>query len=289
MIGQGNIQKIISMAIEEDTFPSFLILTGVKGSGKKTLIKEYIYPKLAESGFGRYWLPDTKIESIREMIRMANKISNTVFILPDADGMSVPAKNAMLKVVEELPNNNIFIMTLEDINNTLPTIKSRASVYTMDSYTREELKEYCIGKFLIDSGELDLCLDIAKVPRDIDLLVMMQITTFYKYVQLVIDNISKVSGSNSFKIADKVAIKEDEEGYDLCLFWKAFIRECNDRAVLNFEKDEIPKGLSYLFWSRETSRVLVRSRIKGINRQMLFDTWILNVREVSNEFANNSQ
>lgn len=288
MIGQENIQKVISTAIEENTFPSFLILTGTKGSGKKTLINEYIYPKLAEGGFGRYCLPDIKIESIREMIRMANKMSNTVFILTDADGMSVPAKNAMLKVVEELPNNNIFIMTLEDINNTLPTIKSRASIYAMDSYTRQELKEYCMGKSIINLDELDICLDIAEVPRDIDLLEKMEATTFYEYVQLVIDNISKVSGSNSFKIAGKVAIKEDDEGYDLRLFWKAFIRECTGRAVSYFEDNANSTGLQYLFWSRETSRVLIKSRIKGINRQMLFDTWILNVREVANEFAGNS-
>ena len=261
----------------------------MKGSGKKTLINEYIYPKLADNGFGRYCLPDIKIESIREMIRIANKISNTVFILPDADGMSVPAKNAMLKVVEELPNNNIFIMTLEDINNTLPTIRSRASIYSMNSYSKQELKEYYMNKFIIDLNELDICLDIAEVPGDIDLLGIMQVATFYEYVQLVIDNISKVSGSNSFKIAEKVAIKEDGEGYDLRLFWKAFIRDCNERAVSYFEQNNNSKGMQYLFWSRETSRALVKSCIKGINRQMLFDTWILNVREVSNEFANNSQ
>lgn len=279
MIGQAKLRKKITSYIEDGGFASFSIFTGIAGSGKKTFIRERVCPQLKEKGFGEYWLPDVKIEDVRTMIKMSYKLSNTVFIIPDADTMSVQAKNAMLKVVEELPNENIFIMTLEDINNTLPTIKSRAQVFTMDSYNKNELTEYYVQRPVVDMEELDICVDIAETPYDISILIAMQPTEFYEYVQLVVDNIAIANGANVFKIASKVALKDIDEGYNLRLFWRAIIRECNSRACKCFDDKKDSQGLQYLFWSRETSRVLVKLRTKGINRQMLFDIWILNIRE----------
>ena len=285
MIGQTTIRRDLGIFIGKDTFPRFSIITGMKGSGKKTLIKEFICPQLKELDIGKYTVPDVKIESIRDMIHLAYKLSDMLFIIPDADTMSNGAKNALLKVVEEPPRNNYFIMTLEDINNTLSTIHSRAQVFSMDLYTKDELRQYYISRPAINMDEMDLCVEIADTPWDISTLIAMEPTTFYEYTQLVVDNICKTSGANSFKIADKVAIKDISEGYDLRLFWKAFIRECNDRACGYFENKEDSKGMEYLFRSRETSRTLSKLNIKGINRQMLFDRWILSIRELSYEFA----
>ena len=175
-------------------------------------------------------------------------------------------------------------MTLEDINNTLPTIKSRAQVFTMDSYAKDELTEYYVQCPVVDMEELDLCTDIAETPYDISILIAMQPTEFYEYVQLVLDNIAVTSGANVFKIASKVALKDTDEGYDLRLFWRAFSRECIERACGYFEEKNDSPGLKYLFWSRETSRALVKLRTKGINRQMLFDMWILNIREFAMKY-----
>lgn len=269
MIGQKNlIEKLNSF----EKFPKFSIFVGQKGSGRKTLINEYIVPMFTEQGYVTYTLTDVKIDSIRDMIKNAYQAHSMLYLITDADNMSVGAKNAMLKIVEECPNNNYFIMTLEDENSTLPTIKSRAVIYHMDAYSKEELKEYADT----DISHLDIC----ETPGEIDLLEAMNPDEFYEYVIKVVDNIAKVSGSNSFKIAEKIAFKEEDENkYDLKLFWKAFIKECMSRAenLLNEKKDR--EGIDYMIGARDTSRTLRRLLSRSINRQMLFDKWILDIRE----------
>lgn len=272
MIGQKNlIEKINSF----DKLSRFSIFVGQKGSGKKTLLIEYVYPMLKAQDYSIYIVQDIKIDSIREMISDAYKMHKVLFVITDADNMSIGAKNAMLKIVEECPNDNYFIMTLEDENSTLNTIRSRATIYHMDQYSKEELKEYA------DAIEKNMShVDICETPGDINLLYAMNPDGFYEYVIKVVDNIAKVSGSNSFKIAEMIAFKqEDEEKYDLKLFWKAFIKECMNRANELLIENKSQEGIDYMIGARDTSRALRRLLTRSINRQMLFDKWILDIRE----------
>jgi hypothetical protein len=267
MIGQENIQNKIRQQIENNTFPRFSILVGQKGSGRKTLAKE----------IGKWLgghviqLEDVKVESIRFMIDDSYKIAGkTLYIISDADSMSQAAKNAILKVTEEPPNNAYFLMTLEDENNTLATIRSRGTVFRMDRYTPEELERYSI-----DCGETDETISIIKevceTPGDVNMLIQMDTTNFYDYVILVVDNIAEVGGANAFKIGDKIAFKNEEDKYDLRLFLKAFMSICAGRL-----HDEPVK---YAHGVRVTSKYLQQLRINGISKQGLFDSWLLSIRE----------
>lgn len=267
MIGQQHLQSQIKQLIDNDTFPRFSIFVGPKGSGKKTLLLEM---------FEGIYLEDNKVDSVRKMIEMVYKVGNRTFIMPDADTMSVAAKNALLKVIEECPNDNYFIMTLEDENNTLETIRSRGTVFHMDRYTPNEIYQYAkeFTNYTLHDDEWDIIKDVCETPGDVNNLGKYP-REFYDYVQLVVDNIADVSLANAFKIPSKVALKDDAEGYDLRLFWRAFISCCiRDKYVKN--KRVVAAVLI-------TSKYLQQLRIKGINKQMLMDNWIIDVREVLNE------
>ena len=276
MIGQRNLQSRIEQLIENGTFPRFSIFVGPKGSGKKTFanwIRRY---------FGQYGLTisyeatDVKIDTIREIIQRSYKVvDRTIYIIPDADNMSNAAKNALLKVTEEPPNNAYFIMTLEDENNTLETIRSRGTVFHMDRYTPDEIFAYywsLEGSNIMPHGmpnDAELVRELCDTPGDVDILVKMGVQEFYDYVQLVVDNIAEVSLANAFKIPSKVALKDDADGYDLRLFWKAFMKVLVDtNRTHDFGAITI------------TSKYLQKLKIKGINRQMLIDNWVLEIREL---------
>lgn len=261
MIGQRNLQSRIEQLIENNMFPRFSIFVGAKGSGKKTLLLEM---------FEGIYLEDNKVDSVRKMIDMVYKIGNRTFIMPDADTMSNAAKNALLKVIEECPNDNYFIMTLEDENNTLETIRSRGTVFHMDRYTPDEIEQYLTQKYgVLDNRELAIVRDICETPGDVDILTDEGIIAFYDYVQLVVYNIAEVSLANAFKIPSKVALKEDAEGYDLRLFWKAFMKVLVDtNRTHDFGAITI------------TSKYLQKLKVKGINKQMLMDNWVLEIRDL---------
>lgn len=278
MIGQHLLQSRIEQLIKNRTFPRFSIFVGPMRSGKKTLVRELktIFDKWRVSSdyVTLYELPDVKIDTIREVIAQSYKqIMTTLYVIPDADNMSNAAKNALLKVTEEPPNNAYFIMTLEDENNTLETIRSRGTVFRMSPYKADEIGAYFYDKYHATHGEEEeqIVRDICATPGEVDTLMSYGITDFYDYVQLVVDNIADVSLANAFKIPNKVALKDTDEGYDLRLFWRAFINVVVDRAIISNEP---------LYAVGVTSKYLQKLRIKGINKQMLMDMWIIDVREV---------
>ena len=256
MIGQKYLKRYVKTLIENGSFPRFSIFVGPKGSGRKRFLREYfdgVYPE------------DNKVDSIRKLIDMAYKVGFQTFIIPDADDMSNAAKNALLKVVEECPNDNRFIMTLEDEVNTLETIRSRAQIFYMDMYFPKDLKDYADAIGIKDEEELKIVADVCTTPGDVNTLCKHGIKDFYDFTKLVLENVADVSLANALKIPDKLSLKDGDEGYDLRLFLKMFMSLCIANQV-------------NVRWVEYTSRCLTKLRIKGLNKQMLLDTWILSLR-----------
>lgn len=269
MIGQERLLGLFETLISKNEFPRFCILIGPKGSGKKTVSK-CIVDKLK---MVEYTLPDVKIDTIRQMIEMSYQASNAiVYLIHDADGMSVQAKNSLLKITEEPPNNAYFIMTLESAEMTLDTIRSRATIYQLDSYSTDEITQYARRTFKPSSQELDIIKEICDVPGDVNMLYEGKPVEFYNYVKKVVDNIEEVEGANAFKISDKLALKQDGEGYDVKLFLRAFMAIC----VKQMRENE---PLKYATGTSITSKYINQLGIKGVSKQMLIDSWILEIRK----------
>lgn len=268
MIGQIELRNQVKKQIENNVFPHFCILVGSKGSGKKTLAKEIGGIELLNAITMEVGI---SASDIRRMIENSHKmVDRTMYIIPDADTMSPQAKNALLKVTEEPPNDAYFIMTLEDLSSTLPTIISRATVYRMESYNVGELQEYLLEKDTSDR-EKNIIFELCDNIGEIESLLQIDVVEFADYVNLVADNIAEVSGANCFKIADNIAVKKDGDGYDLKMFLKAFMSVCLGRLKEN--------PLKYSTGLSVTSKALQETGIRGISKQMLLDDWILKIRE----------
>lgn len=278
IIGQKELTKKLYEQIHNDELARFIILVGPRGSGKH-LVSMFIADELDAIP---YWV-DTKVDAIRDAITSSYKITQpAVYMIEHADNLSMSAKNALLKVTEEPPNNAYFIMTVEDIVGVLGTIRSRASIFYMNQYTPDEIEEYIDYKlsdvFNLSKFSIQILKDICDTPGDVDLLVTnTNVEEFYNYVELVTDAIAEVSGANSFKIASKVALKDGESGYDLQLFWKAFVKICVNRALSSKKTSE--DFVKYGNAIPITGKYLQKLRVRGANKQMLMDQWILSIRE----------
>ena len=270
MIGQNELLERIQRLIKEDNYPRFSIFVGERGSGRKYLAS--FVSELLHASF--IFTEDNSIASIRNIIEQSYKLkSRTVYRIADADTMSPEAKNALLKVTEESPNNAYFIMTLQDENNTLHTIRSRAQIFHMQLYTQDELEAYIryIYEDTLENKDIELCKTLCDTPGEAEMLLRYNPSEFYAYVEKVVDNINKVNLANTFKIAEKVALKDEEDKYDLKLFCKAFQNVAWDKQI---------EG--YVRMIRITSEYLQLLKIRGINKTMLFDNWILEIRGEGN-------
>lgn len=81
-------------------------------------------------------IPQIKVEQIRELITFANRSQHVsaykVIVLPRMSELNVNSANALLKILEEPPSNCIFILQADNLNQVLPTIKSRCFKYRLN-------------------------------------------------------------------------------------------------------------------------------------------------------------
>ena len=177
MIGQKSLLSKIDILI--NSYPKFSIITGPKGSGKRT-IANYICNRLVLPimPFG------TSIEEVRNVIDQSYDFPSKVcYLCADADSMSLGAKNALLKITEEPPQNVYFILTLLDMSNTLETIKSRGMVLPLDSYSKEELLQYRQLKNY--DAKFDNIVTMLTNIGEVDELFKYDVKKFYKYAETV--------------------------------------------------------------------------------------------------------
>lgn len=264
MIGQTRLKEQIERQWETDKFPSFAIFVGPRGCGKRTMIKEIV----KDNNLIFSEIPTT-VDGVRELQYLINRSSDVVYSINNIDSLSQAGCNALLKIAEEHDDNTI-IATCENIENVPTTIRSRAVVYQFDEYTQDELCDFCEER---GYEVTDFVMSVCETPGDIEELNKYDIEEFRNFIFKVIENVASVSGANAFKIADKICIKSDE-GYDLKLFLKAFSSICVDYMM---DKD-VNNSLKFAKAVAITGNILADLNIKSINKQMLFDTWLLDVR-----------
>lgn len=91
-----------------------------------------------------------KIEQIRKMLEKVYEkpiISDKkVYIIDDAETMTIEAQNCLLKTLEEPPEYIVIILITSNESNLINTIKSRCLKLTFNSLENGELKQYLENK-----------------------------------------------------------------------------------------------------------------------------------------------
>lgn len=268
MIGQKHILEWVNKNV--DSFPHFIVVVGPRGSGKRTLVNE-----IANKVSCVYTQCEPLVDTVREVIDSSyNSQTKVMYCFADADNMKPQAKNAMLKITEEPPENAYFCLTINDDSSLLGTIKSRAYVLTMENYSRDELKEYYYRSVSDDDNreaEVNLFCAICSNPGEIDMLTSYG-KEFYDYVNLVADNIANVEPANAFKSSSKLALKSDE-GYDLRLFLRCFMLICEEHIMSNdADSKKFSRGIIV------TAKAYNAAGKMGVNKQQLYDKWVFDIR-----------
>lgn len=265
MIGQKRILDYLDK--HGDTLSHFIILVAPNGCGKRTIAK-----LIAEKQGATYAPCGVKVDEIREMINTANTVSEKVlYCIENADTMSLMAKNALLKVTEEPPKNAYIVMTVQNDSSLLGTIKSRGTVWQLEPYKPKEIREF-IDTFKNEHNSefSDWVSKVAITPGEVQLYFKYG-QEFIDYVNLVIDNIAEVEPANAFKSSKKLAFKNEEDKYDVTLFWTTFCMILSERIQENPLK--FARGIEV------TAPYTDKSRKTGTNLQQLYDSWVFKIRE----------
>ena len=167
LLGKKEAVERITTQISSKKFPHALMLVGEKGIGK-SVFADYVCKLLlceGESAPCSECAPCKKIEKgihpdifkiypegksetigvktiapIKEHIYIKpNDAAYKIFIIYSAERMNRFAQNALLKMIEEPPEDTFFIFTCQNAQALLPTVRSRVSMISISAATESEI------------------------------------------------------------------------------------------------------------------------------------------------------
>lgn len=96
-------------------------------------------------------IPVSQIRNIRAAIAFRpNEAKMRMILIPDADQMNKQAQNAVLKLLEEPPENTFFVLMAKKMSKLLPTILSRCRKLRFAAMTEEQVRDGLMAIYKID-------------------------------------------------------------------------------------------------------------------------------------------
>lgn len=172
LYGNRDTKERLGSAIKSGRLPHALILSGPRGSGRRTLareiaaalvcegqgpaipcgtcencrrIREGIFPDLhiVAPDEGKSLIPVGKIREMRaEMSLSAVESPYRIFIIEDAEAMNTTAQNALLISLEEPPDGVVILLLTASEDALLSTVRSRAQTVRTELFDTERLASY---------------------------------------------------------------------------------------------------------------------------------------------------
>ena len=152
----------------ERKFPHAWIFVGAKGIGKYTTAISFIsniYENKVSFEQNVFQINSNEnlalIEDVRTLINQVNLTNanpnQKCFVLIDnLDSLNFNSYNALLKTIEEPPDNTILILICHNINFIPKTILSRCIKLMFNPLNKKEIKEFCdINKINLKDSDLE--------------------------------------------------------------------------------------------------------------------------------------
>lgn len=191
VVGHKDIINYIRNAVTENKVSHAYILNGERGSGKKMLANLFATTLLceeqgpdpcnkchschqAESGNHpdiirvTHEKPNTiSVDDIRRQVNEDIQIKPyqgpyKIYIIAEADLMTVQAQNALLKAIEEPPAYAVIFLLTENAEALLPTITSRCVMLKLRNIKDTLIRKYLMETMHVPDYKADMCTAFAQ-------------------------------------------------------------------------------------------------------------------------------
>ena len=239
LVGQEHIKKTLTNAVELGKIAHAFLFTGPRGTGKTSTAR--ILAKSLNCKNGPTTHPCGKCESCLDITNSVpidvieidaasnRKVEDTqnilekiqyvpvhgkykIYIIDEVHMLTNHAFNALLKTLEEPPENVIFILATTEVHKVLDTIKSRCQRFDFRRITTEDIVKHL--RYISDNEKINISDDalftIAKnsaggMRDSISLLDQLSLLGVSK--EITSDDVNAILGRISFDVLNKISDK----------------------------------------------------------------------------------
>ena len=308
IIGHEEIIRHLQNAMKTGKVSHSYIFTGRPGSGKKLLATTYAMTLQCEAGgtepcqkcdsckkaLGKnhpdiimvnHEKPGTiSIDEIREQVIHDVAIKpysspHKIYIIPDAEMMTVQAQNALLKTIEEPPEYAVIMLLTSNVDALLPTIQSRCVRLDLKVVDDSLVKKYLMERLHVPDyqAEIDASFAQGSIGRAKALKILKYVNTMEVYelsdeIKALSDekqNISDYLDIFQFWFRDVLMFKATQEVDNLVFKQEInYIKEqASQRSYENLEK---------ILEALEKTKVRLRA---NVNFELALELLFLTIRE----------
>ncbi len=186
IIGHEQIIEHLSTALKQDKVSHAYIFQGPDGSGKSVVAQAFAKALQCEAGYGDAcemchsciqvesgnqpdikWVSHEKpasigVTDIREQVNNDIGIKPysskyKIYIIDEAEKMTVQAQNALLKTIEEPPAYGIIMLLVNDAQTLLPTIRSRCVMLSLRPVEEKKIIDFLMKNYEVPDYKAKVC------------------------------------------------------------------------------------------------------------------------------------
>lgn len=251
IVGHSRIKEQLKRAVESDKVSHAYILSGEPGMGRKSIAHAFAMSLLCERGGAEPCMkchackqvcagthPDLihvthekasiGVDDIREQVSDTVDIRPyssfyKIYIIEDAEKLTVQAQNALLKTIEEPPSYAVIILLATNEELLLDTIRSRCVSLSLKPLSDETVRQYLESRLKINADDAAIYAACARgnLGRAIELASSDEFKQIYEENISMLRNIKNADTRDILKYID--IIKERAGGLDaffeFCRLW----------------------------------------------------------------------
>lgn len=191
------------------------------------------------------------VDDIREQVKLNSSIKPyacryKIFVLENADKMTVAAQNALLKILEEPPNFLMFFLLGENIKNFLPTIISRCAIINMKPVPIPEVKKFLTqNEISEDLAQICSVYSQGNIGRALKLAGDEKFITMREKIIEIINSLANCNVASALLFVNEFENFKDDlkTVFDIIYFWYAdliFFKSTNNASfICNTDKLEL--------------------------------------------------
>lgn len=216
-----------------------------------------------------------------------------IYLIPEADKMTLQAQNALLKTIEEPPSYAVILLMTENIDGLLPTIQSRCIRLDMKVVDDALVKNYLMEHLQIPDyqAEIDASFAQGSIGRAKEAATSEDFAHMTENVLRILKNVDQMEVFELVDTAKELSQeKQNINDYlDLMIFWFRDVlmfkatREIDNlvfKQEINFIREQASErsyeGLEKILESLEKTKTRLRA---NVNFELAMELLFLTIRE----------